>query len=199
MWWGIFVNIQLAQPTIRPSAAGHHWLLQWSKRECRHIHCRPPSANLTLKRTNKLLVGRTVVRNDGRKKGLQHVYIVYWATVQANTRPQSKPEVNCHLFVAQWNLLTMDTLGPAISGSFLLLYRGFPLSEVKCISMVPLGLQNLSLIGRFFCIVSLIRRVLKERFHCNYMYTADLDVYWSYEGICRQCHLGWCHLGMMSS
>jgi len=25
----------------------------------------------------------------------------------------------------------MDTLGPAISGSFLLLYRGFPLSEVK--------------------------------------------------------------------
>jgi len=28
----------------------------------------------------------------------------------------------------QWNLFTMDTLGPAISGS---LYRGFPLSEVK--------------------------------------------------------------------
>jgi len=31
----------------------------------------------------------------------------------------------------QWNLFIMDTLGPAISGSFLLLYRGFPLSEVK--------------------------------------------------------------------
>jgi len=31
----------------------------------------------------------------------------------------------------QWNLFTMDTLGPAISGSSLLLYRGFPLSEVK--------------------------------------------------------------------
>jgi len=43
----------------------------------------------------------------------------------------------------------MDTLGPAIY-AFLLLYRGFPLSEVKCISMVPSGLQNLSLIGRFF-------------------------------------------------
>jgi len=28
-------------------------------------------------------------------------------------------------------LTTVDTLGPAISGSFLLLYRGFPLSEVK--------------------------------------------------------------------
>jgi len=25
----------------------------------------------------------------------------------------------------------VDTLGPAISGSYLLLYRGFPLSEVK--------------------------------------------------------------------
>ena len=31
----------------------------------------------------------------------------------------------------QWNLFIMDTLGPAISASFLLLYRGFPLSEVK--------------------------------------------------------------------
>ena len=31
----------------------------------------------------------------------------------------------------QWNLFIMDTLGPAISGSLLLLYRGFPLSEVK--------------------------------------------------------------------
>ena len=49
----------------------------------------------------------------------------------------------------QWNLFIMDTLGPAISGSSLMLYRGFPLSEVKCINMVPLGLQNLSLIGRF--------------------------------------------------
>jgi len=35
------------------------------------------------------------------------------------------------LFHLQWNLFIMDTLGPAISGSFLLLYRGFPLSEVK--------------------------------------------------------------------
>jgi len=33
--------------------------------------------------------------------------------------------------IIQWNLFIMDTLGPAISGSFLLLYRGFPLSEVK--------------------------------------------------------------------
>jgi len=31
----------------------------------------------------------------------------------------------------QWNLFIMDTLGLAIYGSFLLLYRGFPLSEVK--------------------------------------------------------------------
>jgi len=31
----------------------------------------------------------------------------------------------------QWNLFIMDTLGPAISGSFLLLYRVFPHSEVK--------------------------------------------------------------------
>ena len=34
-------------------------------------------------------------------------------------------------YVVQWNLFIMDTLGPAVSGSFLLLYRGFPLSEVK--------------------------------------------------------------------
>jgi len=33
--------------------------------------------------------------------------------------------------VIQWNLFIMDTLGPAISGSYLRLYRGFPLSEVK--------------------------------------------------------------------
>ena len=31
----------------------------------------------------------------------------------------------------QWNLFIMDKLGPASSGSFLLLYRGCPLSEVK--------------------------------------------------------------------
>ena len=35
------------------------------------------------------------------------------------------------LHIIQWNLFVMDTLGPAISGLFLLLYRGFPLSEVK--------------------------------------------------------------------
>jgi len=34
-------------------------------------------------------------------------------------------------FTLQWNLFIMDTLGPAISGPFLLLYRGFPLLEVK--------------------------------------------------------------------
>ena len=31
----------------------------------------------------------------------------------------------------KWNLFIMGTLRPAVSGSFLLLYRGFPLSEVK--------------------------------------------------------------------
>jgi len=31
----------------------------------------------------------------------------------------------------QWNLFIMDTLGPAISGSFLLLYRGLDLAEGK--------------------------------------------------------------------
>ena len=31
----------------------------------------------------------------------------------------------------QWNLFIMDTMGPAIYGTFLLLYRGFPISEVK--------------------------------------------------------------------
>jgi len=35
------------------------------------------------------------------------------------------------LYDLQWNLFIMDTLGPAISGSFLLLYRGFPFPEVK--------------------------------------------------------------------
>jgi len=45
-----------------------------------------------------------------------------------------------HFMELQWNLFIIDTLGPAISGSFLLLYRGFPLSEVKSIDMVPLGL-----------------------------------------------------------
>ena len=45
----------------------------------------------------------------------------------------------------QWKLFIMDTLGPAISGSFLLLYICFPLSEVKMYCMVPLGLQKLVL------------------------------------------------------
>jgi len=38
-----------------------------------------------------------------------------------------------YIHVIQWNLFVMDSLGPAISWSFLVLhvYRGFPLSEVK--------------------------------------------------------------------
>jgi len=45
------------------------------------------------------------------------------------------PILACHqqktTWGVQWYLFIMDTLGPVISGSFLLLYRGFPLSEVK--------------------------------------------------------------------
>jgi len=64
--------------------------------------------------------------------------------------PIEQPNTYYSIAAIQWNLFIMDTLGPAISGSFLLLYIGFPLPEVKCISMVPLGLQNLSLSERFF-------------------------------------------------
>jgi len=45
--------------------------------------------------------------------------------------PTEKQQVQGIRLNVQWNLFIMDTLGPAISGSFLLLYRGFPLSEVK--------------------------------------------------------------------
>jgi len=54
----------------------------------------------------------------------------------------------------------MDTLGPAISGSFLLLYRGFPLSEVKMYYHGTIGTAKLVLNREVFCIVSLIQRVL---------------------------------------
>ena len=59
----------------------------------------------------------------------------------------------------QWNLFIMDTLGPAISGSFLLLYRGFPLSEVKMYSMVA-WTAKLVVNREVFLYYVLIRRVL---------------------------------------
>jgi len=50
-----------------------------------------------------------------------------------NTRLRHKQhsKVLAKGYSIQWNLFTMDTLGPIISGSFLLLYRGFSLSELK--------------------------------------------------------------------
>jgi len=54
------------------------------------------------------------------------------AALQLATRKgffeEGKP---CACIHVQWNLFIMDTLGLTISGSFLLLYRGFPLSEIK--------------------------------------------------------------------
>ena len=52
----------------------------------------------------------------------------------------------------------MDTLGPAISGSFLLLYRGFPLSEVKMYSHGTIGTAKLVLNREVFLYCVLIRR-----------------------------------------
>ena len=50
----------------------------------------------------------------------------------ANSHSQTTTAQHQHaVYRIQWNLFTMDTFGPAISGSFLLLYRGFPLSELK--------------------------------------------------------------------
>jgi len=48
-----------------------------------------------------------------------------------NTKYNDRAYDIAPIIVIQWNLFIMDTLGPAISGSFFLLYRGFPLSEVK--------------------------------------------------------------------
>ena len=53
----------------------------------------------------------------------------------------------------------MDTLGPDIFSHFLLLYRGFPLSEVKNVLMTHFGAKIFVLIMEVFSIVSLIRRV----------------------------------------
>jgi len=60
----------------------------------------------------------------------------------------------------QWNLFIKDTLGPTIPGSILLLYRGFPLSDVKMYKHGTIGTAKLVLNREVFCIVSLIPRVL---------------------------------------
>ena len=53
----------------------------------------------------------------------------------------------------------MDTLGPDIFGHFLLLYRGFPLSEVKNVLVTPVGTKIFVLIMEVYSIEYLIRRV----------------------------------------
>ena len=50
----------------------------------------------------------------------------------------------------RWNLSITDTLGPDIFGHFLLQYRGFPLSEVKNVLVIPVGPKFLFLLWRFF-------------------------------------------------
>jgi len=50
----------------------------------------------------------------------------------------------------RWNLFIMDTLGPAISGSFLLLCRGSPLSEVKMYWHGTIGTAKLVLNTEIF-------------------------------------------------
>ena len=59
----------------------------------------------------------------------------------------------------QWNLSITDTLGPDISGHFMLQYRGFPLLEVKNVLVTPCGTKIFVLIKEVFSIESLIRRV----------------------------------------
>ena len=49
----------------------------------------------------------------------------------------------------QWNLSITDTLGPDIFGHFLLQYRGFPLSEIKNVLVIPVRTKILSLTWRF--------------------------------------------------
>ena len=73
-----------------------------------------------------------------------------------------------------------DTLGPDIFGQFVLQYRGFPLSEVKNILVTTVGTKIFILIMEVFSIVSLIRRVCLERFHCNSLcrYSIICDLPW---------------------
>ena len=53
----------------------------------------------------------------------------------------------------------MDTLGPDIFSQFLLQYKGYPFSEVKNVSVTPVGTKIFVLIMEAFSIVPLIRRV----------------------------------------
>ena len=61
-------------------------------------------------------------------------------------------------YFIQWNLSITDTLGPDISGYFLLKYRGLPLSEVKNVLVTPFGTKIFVLIMEVFSNESLIRR-----------------------------------------
>ena len=60
----------------------------------------------------------------------------------------------------------MDTLRPDIFEHFLLQYRGFTHLEAKNILVTSVGTKIFVLIMEVFSIVSLIRRICLERFHC---------------------------------
>ena len=73
------------------------------------------------------------------------------------------------ILAIQSNLSITDTLGP---GHFLLQYRGLSLSEVKNVSVTPVGAKIFVLIMEVFSIVSLIQRVCQERsqlYCCGYI------------------------------
>ena len=72
-----------------------------------------------------------------------------------NSGAQGQPT----LHKLQWNLSTMDILGPRMFGHFLLQYRGFPHSEVKNVLTRPVGTKIFVLIMEVFSIMSLIRGV----------------------------------------
>ena len=69
------------------------------------------------------------------------------------------PNYTYVLYVIQWNLSIMDTLGPDIFDHFLLQYRVFPLLEVKNVLVTPFGTKIFVLIMEVFSIESLIQRV----------------------------------------
>ena len=99
----------------------------------------------------------TLTKND---LTLVEIYKTQVEILQVNT--QVLENVRCPTVMyfmlcdAQWNLSTTETLGPAV----LVTYRGFPLSEVKSVSVIPFGDQNFC---RGFTIKS---RVCEEKFHC---------------------------------
>ena len=94
----------------------------------------------------------------------RHIYIVTHTYINVYTY-QFTTMVHCmckyahmhvRMYMIQWNLSITDTLGPDIFGYFLLQYRGFPLLEIKILSVTYVGAKFFALIMEAVSIVSLI-------------------------------------------